>query len=688
MIEEEENLTEEPKRKKKISSVIALLFFIIMILTSGFLIYNIFLLSGIENNIRYIVIGFIGLIDFICLIKMIKIWKNKPPKNKKKKESKRIGFITFLLLYSIICGSVGYLIFYLYGTVNNINKKYTTYSSSLIVLKDNKASKITSIKDYKIGILKDKSSPEGYIIPEEIIKSNKLEDNNKIVKYESYTEMISDLYSGDVDAIFLTSDYSTVYSSISGYENIGTETKVITKKEKRLLKSSTSKTETESTGKSVTEPFTMLLLGVDSTSEKLEKNTAANGDSIMLITFNPKTLNVTMLSIPRDTYVPIACWSSKDKNKITHAAAYGTDCMVNTIEDYFDINIDYYSKINFKGLVNLVNALGGIDVNVPQDLCTDDSNRDKEVCIKKGQQHLNGEEALVLSRDRKQLVNGDFGRGQNQQLVIEAMLEKIKSIKSIGEFTKVLNTISNSLDTNLTTKQILSFYSVAKDIVKSGISSDKSNIVSIQQLYLYGQSAMLYDKRMKMTLYDYVPNTYSRNDIVKAMKENLALADHTTTKTFSFSINNPYEKTVIGQGPYKSTYSESDDDDSDSCSTNEELGADKKTCVCKSGYTKINGKCTKEEESTTSTKYGCTDKNASNYNSNATDDDNSCTCNSGYKKVNGTCTKIECGTNEELGADNTTCVCKSGFEKVNGNCVEKCGDNETRLNDGTCSSGE
>lgn len=90
----------------------------------------------------------------------------------------------------------------------------------------------------------------------------------------------------------------------------------------------------------------------------------------------------------------------------------------------------------------------------------------------------------------------------------------------------------------------------------------------------------------------------------------------------------------------------------------------------------------------TSTKYGCTDKNASNYNSNATDDDNSCTCNSGYKKVNGTCTKIECGTNEELGADNTTCVCKSGFEKVNGNCVEKCGDNETRLNDGTCSSGE
>lgn len=603
VLDEEE--TKKSKKKKKVSVKIALVFFLISLITSGFLIYNIFKLSGIEDIIRYIIIGVLGIIDLVCLIKMIKKWKGKKSKKEKKKqkESKSIGFITFLIIYSLLTGALGGVIQYFYGTVDSINKKYVTYSSSLVVLKDNEAKKAKDLKNYKIGILKDKKSPEGYIIPQEIIKEDKLKDNNKIVKYESYTEMITDLYAKEVDAIFLTTDYPTIYSSIAGYEQIANETKIIETKEKKMKKSDTSTEETASSGKSVTEPFTILLMGIDSTDEILTKNAIANGDSLILITFNPKTLNVTMLSIPRDTYVPIACWASKDENKITHAAAYGTDCMMNTIENYFDVNIDYYAKINFKGLVKLVDALGGIDVDVPQNLCTDDSSRGQQICIKEGRQHLNGEEALVLSRNRKQLVNGDFGRGQNQQLVIQAMVEKIKELRSVNQFTSVLNTVSNSLDTNLTTKQILSFYSVAKDIVKTGLSTEHSNIVNIQQLYLEGQGAMIYDKRMKMTLYDYVPNTYSKNDIVKAMKENLGQTTHKTVKSFSFSINEPYEKKVIGSGSYKSTYNASkykSSEDDDTKST------------------------TKKTETKKSVIYGCTDPTASNYNSSATDDDGSC----------------------------------------------------------------
>lgn len=600
MSKEIETLEDEDNRKKKRkkSSIVALIFFIISLITSGFLIYNLFLLNEVENLIRYIAIGVFILIDFISLIKMRSVWKNKKPKKEKKKQSKRIGYISFLIIYSLICSLLGAVIFYFYGTLNNINKRFVTYSSSLVVLKDNKASKIKDIKDYNIGILKDKKSPEGYIIPQEIIKEKKLNDENDVKSYESYTEMIADLYSGDIDAVFLSTDYPNIYSGIAGYEAIGDETKIITTKEKKMLKSATSKSETESTGKSVNDPFTILLMGIDSTDETLTKNAIANGDSLILITFNPKTLNITMLSIPRDSYVPIACWPSKDENKITHAAAYGTDCMLNTIENYFDVNIDYYAKLNFKGLVKLVDSLGGIDVEVPQDLCTDDSSRMKIACIKEGQQHLDGEGALVLSRNRKQLANGDFGRGQNQQLVIEAMLEKIKSLRSVNQFTSIMNTVSNSLDTNLTTKQILSFYSVAKDIVKTGLSSNSSNIVNIQQLYLQGQGAMIYDKRMKMNLYDYVPNTLSRDDIEKAMKQNLGLASYKTVKTFSFSINKPYEKKIIGYGPYKSTYNASKykSSESSTCGTNEELGADKVTCVCKWGYTKVNGKCTEEED--------------------------------------------------------------------------------------------
>lgn len=555
MAKEIEELEEEKKPKRsRVLCIILVILFLISLGTSGYLIYNLFLLTGIEDVIRYIVIGILIIIDFICLIKLRGILKNKiSKKKKKKKKSKRIGFILFLIFYSGICFGISYVISYLYGTVDNINKKYVTYSSSLILLKEDETSKPSNMKGYKIGILKDQKSPEGYIIPQEIIKENKLSDNNDIEEYDSYIEMIADLYSNDLGAIFLATDYPDIYSSIAGYENIGEETKIIETKEKKMLKSKTSEEETKSSGKNVTEPFTILLMGIDSTDEVLTKNAVANGDSLILITFNPKTLNATMLSIPRDSYVPIACWPGKDENKITHAAAYGNDCMINTIEDFFDIDIDYYAKINFKGLVNLVNALGGIDVDVPQDLCTDDSNRGQEVCIKEGFQHLDGEGALVLSRNRKQLVNGDFGRGQNQQLVIQAMLAKIKDLKSVKQFTSVMNTVANSIDTNLTTKQILSFYSIAKDILKT-LSTDKSNIINIQQLYLQGQSAMIYDKRMRMTLYNYVPNTHSRDDITEAMKMNLELLDHKTPKSFTFSINEPYEKKIVGEGPYKSTY--------------------------------------------------------------------------------------------------------------------------------------
>ena len=605
MSEEIEVLDEAKKtqNKRKKSSIVALIFFIISLVASGYLIYNILRLSGIEDLIRYIVIGVLALIDLISFIKMRIIWRNKQKKKKKKKkETKRIGFITFLIIYSTLCIALGMVLSYFLGTINNINKKYVTYSSSLITLSDNEATKIKDVKDYKIGILKDKKSPEGYIIPQEIIKEEKLHDNNDITEYESYTEMIADLYTKDIDAIFVSTDYPNIYSSIAGYENIGNETKIIISKEKKMKKSDTSDEENASTGKSIKEPFTILLMGIDSTDEVLAKNAVANGDSLIVITFNPKTLNATMLSIPRDSFVPIACWPSKEENKITHAAAYGNDCMINTIEDFLDIDIDYYAKINFKGLVKLVDALGGIDVDVPADLCTDDSSRGGKVCIKEGRQHLNGEEALVLSRNRKQLANGDFGRGQNQQLVIQAMLEKIKSLKSVNQFTSIFNTVSNSLDTNLTNKQILSFYSVAKDIVKTGLSSNSSNIVNIQQLYLQGQGAMIYDKRMRMELYDYVPNTYSVKDIVEAMKINLELVKHKQTKIFSFSINKPYEKEIIGYGPYKSTYNASkyktkDNNIKKSCGTNEELGADGVSCVCKWGYTKnSNGTCVNDNE--------------------------------------------------------------------------------------------
>ena len=543
-LEEEKNMTKEKKKTSKVLRFFIFVFSLIAIATSTFAIYEIFLLSNIENLIRYIVISILGLTDLLIVLKLM----GKPKKKRKK------SYLVFLIFYSIICFCIGGVIFYVYGQLNSINKKTVTYTSDLLVMSSNKANSIKDIKDMKIGILKDKKSPEGYIIPKEIIKENKLEDDNEIVDYDDYTSMLVDMYSNDIDGMFVSDHYVSMFSGITGYENIATDTKVIISKDKKMKKAETSKIETASSGKDVTEPFTILLMGIDSTDEVLSKNAIANGDTLILITFNPKTLNATMLSIPRDSYVPIACWSGKPENKITHAAAYGNDCMINTIEEYFDTKIDYYAKINFKGLVKLVNAVDGVDVDVPKELCTDDSSRGKQVCIHEGHQHLNGEEALVFARNRKQLANGTFGREQHQQELIMALVNKMKDIKDVTKFMEILNTVSDNLDTNLTTKQILSFYNVGKDIVKRSLSSDDADLVSIQQLFLQGEGQMIYDERAKMVLWDYVPNKSSRKDIIQAMKENLELTSHKNITEFSCSINKPYEKKIIGEGPYSNGF--------------------------------------------------------------------------------------------------------------------------------------
>lgn len=544
-------MSDKSIKKPKGGIILRFLSFIALV-AAAFGVYKIWQLRSMGGKIpKYIYLAIFLICLFYLLILFCVVKKLKKQKKLSKNLPKKALYIV-LVIYILVCGSAFFVTRYVYNYAGSFNKEYIEYSSSLITLKDKNCKSIKDVNDYTIGILSNKDSEDGYIIPMKMIKKYKLEDENEIKEYDSYQEMMHDLYDKKLDALFILTDYAPIFNGIEGYEDITDKTKIIKTEKQKFKKSTTSKREVSSRGKSIKEPFTILLLGVDSTQEGLTKNTVANGDSLILITFNPKTLNATMLSIPRDSYVPIACWSGKPENKITHAAAYGTDCMMSTIENYFDVKIDYYAKINFKGLVQLVDAMGGIDVDVPKDLCTDDSSRGGEVCIKAGHQHLDGEGALVLSRNRKQLANGDLGRGENQQLVIKAMIDKIKAIKSASQFLKILDTISNNFDSNFTTDQILSFYSIAEDLMNNDLAKNNSDLVNIQQLYLLGSGQMIYDERARMVLWDYIPNESSRKDIIKAMKINLGKLEHEVVKEFSFSIDEEYEKTIIGKGPYNS----------------------------------------------------------------------------------------------------------------------------------------
>lgn len=523
-----------------------LMFTILFILSIGclgstaLLLYAISLLQGIETLIR-IIGGCILIIVFIAIILfgMKALVKNKP--------LNYVIIVLISLLYACGTGYAGLQVYKAYGSLYKFSTTTNTYSSSIVTLVSNKVESIKDLGNSKVGILNDKSSRDGYQIPQEIIKEENLKI--KTVEYENYITLLTDLYEGKIDYVFLPTNYTVLFKNIEGFEDIESKTKIIYTKDKKV------KSEIASTGGKITKPFTVLLMGVDSEQENI-KGASFNGDSLMLVTFNPETLNTTILSIPRDTYVPIACFAGQRENKITHAAWYGEDCMMKTITKFTDINIDYFVKINFKGVVKLVDALGGIDVDVPIKFCEQDSNRNlnNQICLNPGQQVLNGEQALALARHRKTI--NDFIRGQNQQLVVKGLMNKVKTIRSVDTIQELLSTLSNNMETNMSTSEMLSLYDVAKDIATKSKDLPIEDLLTMQRLYISGYDQYIYDysaingQGTRMNLYNFVAYKGSIKDVSNAMKINLGLKEPEIIKTFSFDVNNPYEETIIGQGKY------------------------------------------------------------------------------------------------------------------------------------------
>lgn len=526
--EKREEIKEE-KRKVRKNRLLCNIITIIFTLISIFLIYNIYLLGPIEVVLRYLIMAILVLMILRCLISRSLVIRGK--------KRKVIFFSGVHILFSIIFLVISIYIFIGYTSVNAFSKSTNTYSTSIVVLKDSKKSSIKDLSNNTLGMIDDTSSYEGNTLALEILKKEDLMDDNKVEEYDDYNALLKGLYDKEVDAIFVPTSYVSMFDSLDGYENIKDETKIIYTKTKKVKKNTSTS--------SIDKPFTVLLMGIDSTNETLSASDTGNSDSIMVISYNPDTQSTTMLSIPRDSYVDITCMGKK--NKITHAGWYGEACVEETIENFLDIDIDYYVKVNFKALVNIVDALGGIDVEVPKDLCTDNSSRTGKVCIKKGKQTLNGEEALVLSRNRKQLANGDIDRGLNQQTVVKAILNKVgEKINSISAMYNLLDTISPSIDTNFTTDQILSFYNIGKSIIKKSNKS-LTDSITIRQLYLSGSGKYIYDSGTGLNLYNYVLYDESISAVSNAINANLGKEDFELIKTFTWSIDDDYTSVPIGK---------------------------------------------------------------------------------------------------------------------------------------------
>jgi len=522
------------RKFKKLNKTYQILFIcaiVLNIIGISFITQGLLILNNIETVLRiiFLILIYLGFFTYLFIIIFLLFTK----KNKVFLTLTTIGIIINIafIIISIYINKT-------YNTLNNMNKDTILYSTSLIVKNE---TNFKNNKKFKVGMINNEEDIEGNYLANQLIDNKRL-DKITIEYYNNYLEMLGDLYNDKINGLFISTNYPLTYKNYENYTNIENETKIIYSYEKEMKNQDL----VLSSNKKLTEPFTILLLGVDSAKNGLNENTIFNGDTMMMITFNPKTLNATVFSIPRDTYVPISCYGG-NSNKINSSAVGGTSCVINTLENLTDIDIDYYVKINFKGVVELVDALNGIEVDVPIEFCEQDSNREfgeNEICLDKGEQTLNGEEALALSRHRKTLVSGDFQRVEHQQLIVEAIAKKAKTIRSVDTLYDILNAISNNIETNIKTSEMLNLYNVGKNI----LFKNNANI-NLQKTFLTG-----YDLTMLIpglgNVYTFQYYEESLNEIIKAMKINLEQEEPELIKTFNFSVNYNYEVPVIGKEYY------------------------------------------------------------------------------------------------------------------------------------------
>ncbi|WP_099159470.1 LCP family protein [Virgibacillus ndiopensis] len=254
----------------------------------------------------------------------------------------------------------------------------------------------------------------------------------------------------------------------------------------------------------VEDNVSVLIIGVDD-SEKRDYNGHGRSDTLILATFNKKKGNVKLLSIPRDSYVYVP--EVDYFTKINHAHAYGgPKASIETVENFLNVPVDYFVRVNFEAFIEVVDSLGGIEYDVPFEMSEMDSKDNKNaIHLMPGNQELNGEEALALARTRK--YDNDIERGKRQQEIIKTVVKEAASASSILKLGDLIEAVGDNMTTNL------SF-----DEMKSFMSYGINNNFSITSINLEGSGGKMNDG-----LWYYQVDEQSRAEIENELREQLDL---------------------------------------------------------------------------------------------------------------------------------------------------------------------
>lgn len=438
-------MSKNPNQRSLGFTIFAIVLSIVLVATAGIMVYEILKLEILPSNILLPVILVIILFSLILLL-LINFCAHGL--------ATKIIFSFLVILISVAYGLGDY---YLYSTASTLNivteqAAKSKNTVSLIVMAESTKTDVQDINGSKIGVLKNINKEGTKKSLNDISKQN---IGYSTEKFDNVPAMLQALYEGQVDAIILNEAYRSNVSEIENYGNFNNETKVIHQTVYYTKEANNSLAVSDITSK----PFTILITGNDSFGTLDE---VSRSDVNMIVTINPLTSTILMTSIPRDAFVTEVCddyaCNYGVEDKLTHTGIYGADTTKDTLENLLDIDINYIFRVNFSSMIDIVDALGGIDIDVAEGMAVSRFYSDSTLeGVHEGQNHLNGKRALAYSRERKAYLDGDVQRARNQQQVLQAMFKKASSPEIITKYSNILKAVGKAFDTNMTTKEITSF---------------------------------------------------------------------------------------------------------------------------------------------------------------------------------------------------------------------------------------
>lgn len=440
------------KKKKKNKRLISKFMTIFMIISLAVLIFQIIKLNLLPAKL----IVLVSLVMIILCLIIILIFHFKA-----KKFLPRIlaGFVALCM-----CVGLAYGNYFIYKTDDTFDvvtsladSKATT--TSIVVLKSSSIKKEKDLKGKTIGTILDMDK----VATKRMLKD--LDSDSikyKTKDYSTLDDMMEVFYAGEVDAICLNEKYRDILHESEAYFNFQTDSRVV-HQNVHYTKVEKNDNPSDPVNDISKDAFTILVSGNDSYGTLQDSNTRS--DANLLLTVNPKTGTILMTSIPRDYYVELVCPEDDPElacpegssDKLTHSGLMGVKSTEETIEKALGIKINYNVRINFSSVVNLVDALDGIDLDIKKGEEVDIFYVNSQPGLSVGKHHVDGETALAFARERHAYLDGDNQRVRNQQKVFKAIFKRIVSPKMITNYGKFMDALAVAFDTNLSGDEISNF---------------------------------------------------------------------------------------------------------------------------------------------------------------------------------------------------------------------------------------